>query len=70
MNKEKSLKIAWYILLASMSVLTVLFFFDIKFMVAGLNIIAWDILAGGIWIFIKLCKKLNQEYKSHFENED
>lgn len=50
-NKEKSLKIAWYILLASMSVLTVLFFFDIKFMVTGLNIIAWDILAGGIWIF-------------------
>ena len=51
-SKEKPLKIAWYILLASMSVLTILFFFDIKFMVAGLNIIAWDILAGGIWIFI------------------
>ena len=60
-NKDKSLKIAWYILLASMSVLTVLFFFDIKFMVAGLNIIAWDILAGGIWIFIKLCKWAGRE---------
>ena len=60
-NKEKSLKIAWYILLASMSVLTVLFFFDIKFMVTGLNIIAWDILAGGIWIFIKLCKWAGRE---------
>ena len=44
-----------------MSVLTVLFFFDIKFMVTGLNIIAWDILAGGIWIFIKLCKWAGRE---------
>ena len=56
MDEKKFLKILWYILLASMSVLTVLFFFDIKFMVAGSNIIAWDILAGGIWIFVKLCK--------------
>ena len=61
-SKEKPLKIAWYILLASMSVLTILFFFDIKFMVAGLNIIAWDILAGGIWIFIKLCRWAGREY--------
>jgi len=53
-DEKKSLKISWYILLASMSVLTVLFFFDIKFMVAGLNIIEWDMLAGGIWIFGKL----------------
>ncbi len=60
-SKEKPLKIAWYILLASMSVLTILFFFDIKFMVAGLNIIAWDILAGGIWIFIKLCRWAGRE---------
>lgn len=60
-NKDKSLKIAWYILLASMSVLTILFFFDIKFMVAGLNIIAWDMLAGGIWIFVKLCKWAGRE---------
>ena len=52
---------SWYILLASMSVLTVLFFFDIKFMVAGLNIIAWDMLAGGIWIFVKLCKWAGRE---------
>ena len=51
-DEKKSLKISWYILLASMSVLTILFFFDIKFMVAGLNIIAWDMLAGGIWIFV------------------
>lgn len=56
MDEKKSLKISWYILLASMSVLTILFFFDIKFMVAGLNIIAWDMLVGGIWIFVKLCK--------------
>ena len=61
MDEKKSLKISWYILLASMSVLTILFFFDIKFMVAGLNIIAWDILAGGIWIFIKLCKWAGRE---------
>ena len=61
MDKKKFLKILWYILLASMSVLTVLFFFDIKFMVAGSNIIAWDILAGGIWIFVKLCKWAGRE---------
>ena len=60
-DKKKSLKISWYILLASMSVLTILFFFDIKFMVAGLNIIAWDMLAGGIWIFVKLCKWAGRE---------
>ena len=30
-------------------------------MVTGLNIIAWDILAGGIWIFIKLCKWAGRE---------
>lgn len=61
MDKKKFLKITLYILLASMSVLTVLFFFDIKFMVAGLNIIAWDMLAGGIWIFVKLCKWAGRE---------
>lgn len=61
MDKKKILKITLYILLASMSVLTVLFFFDIKFMVAGLNIIAWDMLAGGIWIFVKLCKWAGRE---------
>ena len=61
MDKKKSLKISWYILLASMSVLTILFFFDIKFMVAGLNIIAWDMLVGGIWIFVKLCKWAGRE---------
>lgn len=61
MDEKKSLKISWYILLASMSVLTILFFFDIKFMVAGLNIIAWDMLAGGIWIFVKLCKWAGRE---------
>ena len=60
-DKKKSLKISWYILLASMSVLTILFFFDIKFMVAGLNIIAWDMLVGGIWIFVKLCKWAGRE---------
>lgn len=61
MDEKKSLKISWYILLASMSVLTILFFFDIKFMVAGLNIIAWDMLTGGIWIFVKLCKWAGRE---------
>ena len=61
MDEKKSLKISWYILLASMSVLTILFFFDIKFMVAGLNIIVWDMLAGGIWIFVKLCRWAGRE---------
>ena len=45
MNREKALKISWYIFLAVMTILTVLFFFDIKFMVIGINILVWDVLA-------------------------
>ena len=40
----KVLKIFYYILFAMMSVLTILFFFDIKFVMLGLNIIAWDMV--------------------------
>ena len=56
MNREKVLKILWYIFFAVMSILTVLFFFDIKFMVIGINILVWDVLAAGIWMFVRLCK--------------
>ena len=61
MNREKVLKILWYIFLAAMSILTVLFFFDIKFMVIGINILAWDVLTAGIWIFVHLCKWAGRE---------
>lgn len=61
MNREKALKISWYIFLAVMSILTVLFFFDIKFMVIGINILAWDVLAAGIWMFVRLCKWAGRE---------
>lgn len=37
-----------------MAALTLLFFFDIKFMVAGLNILGWDGVAVGGWLFVKL----------------
>lgn len=61
MNREKVLKISWYIFLAVMSILTVLFFFDIKFMVIGINILVWDVLTAGIWIFVRLCKWAGRE---------
>lgn len=56
MDKKKRRKISQYVLLAALSALTILYFFDVKFVVMGLNIIAWDVLAGGVWIFVKLCK--------------
>lgn len=61
MNREKVLEISWYIFLAVMSILTVLFFFDIKFMVIGINILVWDVLTAGIWIFVRLCKWAGRE---------
>ena len=61
MNREKVLKLSWYIFLAVMSILTVLFFFDIKFMVIGINILMWDVLAAGIWMFVRLCKWAGRE---------
>ena len=61
MNREKVLKISWYIFLAVMSILTVLFFCDIKFMVIGINILVWDVLTAGIWIFVRLCKWAGRE---------
>lgn len=56
MNTEKVLKRSWYVLLSVMFILTILFFLEIKFMVAGLNILVWDVLAAGIWMFVKLYK--------------
>ena len=61
MNRENVLKISWYIFLAVMSILTVLFFCDIKFMVIGINILVWDMLTAGIWIFVRLCKWAGRE---------
>jgi len=61
MNRERALKISWYIFLAVMSILTLLFFFDIKFMVIGINILVWDVLAVGIWMFVRLCKWAGRE---------
>ena len=60
MNKKR-LKISPHILLVVMSILTILFFLDIKFVVIGLNILVWDVLIGGIWVFVRLCKWAGQE---------
>ena len=51
MNKEKALKLSRRILLAGMSILTILFFLDIKFVVLGINILVLDMLTAGIWAF-------------------
>ena len=61
MNREQVLKISWYIFLAVMSVLTVLFFFDIKFVIMGINILVLDVLTAGIWMFVHLCKWAGRE---------
>lgn len=60
MDKEKVSRIAPYAFLSAMGILTILFFLDIKFVV-GLNIIAWDMVAAAIWIFVKLCKWAGRE---------
>lgn len=60
MDKKKVLRIAPYAFLAAMGILTILFFLDIKFVV-GLNIIAWDMLAVAVWIFVRLYKWAGQE---------
>lgn len=60
MDKKKVLRIAPYAFLATMGILTILFFLDIKFVI-GLNTIAWDVLAAAIWIFFKLCKWAGRE---------
>ena len=56
MDKDKVLRISQYSFFAIAGILTVLFFFDIKFMVIGINILVWDVLAAGIWMFVHLCK--------------
>ena len=61
MSKEKVLKILWRVFLAGMSILTVLFFFDIKFVVLGINILVLDMLTAGIWVFVRLCRWAGRE---------
>ena len=61
MSKEKVLKISWRVFLAGMSILTVLFFFDIKFVVLGINILVLDMLTAGIWVFVRLCRWAGRE---------
>ena len=61
MSREKVLKILWRVFLAGMSILTVLFFFDIKFVVLGINILVLDMLTAGIWAFVRLCRWAGRE---------
>lgn len=61
MSREKVLKILWRVFLAGMSILTVLFFFDIKFVVLGINILVLDMLTAGIWVFVRLCRWAGRE---------
>ena len=61
MNKEKALKLSRCILLAGMSILTILFFLDIKFVVLGINILVLDMLTAGIWAFVRLCRWAGRE---------
>lgn len=55
-NWEKLWKTARWILLVSLPVWTMLFFYDIKFVMFGKNIIEWDILIGVVWVFCRLCR--------------
>lgn len=61
MDKKKFLKISRYILLTGMSIFTVLFFLDIKFVVLGLNILEWTMAIAAIWIFVRLCRWASRE---------
>lgn len=61
MSKEKALKLSWRVLLAGLSILTILFFLDIKFVVLGLNILVLDMLTAGIWAFVRLCRWAGRE---------
>lgn len=54
--KMNGKKAVWYGFWAGMAVLTVLFFLDVKLMVAGLNIFWWDGLAVGLWLFVRLTR--------------
>lgn len=61
MDKEKAIKTSWYIFLAAMAVLTILFFFEMKFVVVGINILVFDALFAGVWMFVRLCKWAGRE---------
>ena len=56
MSKEKALKLSWRVLLTGLSIFTVLFCLDIKFVIAGINILVLDVLTAGIWAFVCLCR--------------
>ena len=43
-------------LIVALIVLTILYFCNIKFVVASLNIIMWDVIITGIVLFVKLCQ--------------
>lgn len=61
MSKEKALKLSWRVLLTGLSIFTVLFCFDIKFVVAGINVFVLDVLIAGIWAFVRLCRWAGRE---------
>lgn len=55
MDKKRTFRISKYILAGAMVLFTILYCFDIKFVVIGLNILVWDMLTAGVWIFVRLC---------------
>lgn len=61
MSKEKALKLSWRVLLAGLSIFTVLFCLDIKFVIAGINILVLDVLTAGIWVIVRLCRWAGRE---------
>lgn len=61
MNKRNLFAILRYIFMGALILFTSLFFLDIKFVVIGLNILVWDVLIGGIWVFVRLCKWAGRE---------
>ena len=60
-SNERLLKKSWYLLLAAMSILTLLFIIGVRFVVMGINILVLDALTAGIWIFVRLCKWAGRE---------
>lgn len=61
MDEDKVLRISRYSFFAIIGILTLLFFFDVKLVVLGLNILEWDIVMTAIWMFVRLCKWAERE---------
>ncbi len=55
MDKKRVLRISWYVLVGVLTLFTIVFFFDIKFVIMGINILVLDALIAGIWMFVRLC---------------